>query len=104
MPSFIEKIQRKPLWYRRRVLLLTTVGLTAIVFIIWFSTLGSRLSELSSGGGGSASALAPLLELKESAVAAYGTVYDALGTFKGRLFSAAPGAGSPAASSSPSSF
>ncbi|MDO8590399.1 MAG: hypothetical protein Q7R65_00270 [bacterium] len=44
MLDFIEKLQRKPLAYRKRILFLSTTVITGVIFVIWFSTFNLNTS------------------------------------------------------------
>ena len=46
MFDYLEQLRKKPVAYRRRVVALTTTALTALIVIVWFSTLSFRVNAV----------------------------------------------------------
>ncbi len=51
MADFLERLHKKPIHERKRILLITTFSITAVIFIIWFIafyiSLGGTISHVS---------------------------------------------------------
>lgn len=60
----IEKIQKKPLYYRKRVLFFTTSIITGIIAVIWFETFDFNLNPVDSKAV--SEEFKPLSEIKNS--------------------------------------
>ncbi len=84
MFDYIEQLRKKPIMARRRLAILLAVGLTAVIIVIWVSTL-------DFGGTGAqdtqtvSTDLAPFEEIKTS----LSVFYDSVKTMAEGLFSQA---------------
>lgn len=47
--EFIRRLRSKPEAHRRKVLIISSVGLTLIIFLIWLSVTTSKLASLGEG-------------------------------------------------------
>ena len=64
MFEYLEKIQKKPLYYRKRVLVVATVSLTSIIALVWFITVDFNLDPVDPKA--LADDLRPVSEIKSS--------------------------------------
>ncbi len=48
--GFIKKLQNKPEHERRRILLVTSIGLTLVVFLLWISSFYINVTGKNSDG------------------------------------------------------
>ena len=64
MPAdFIEQLRKKPIAYRRRVLLFTTSIITGVIFIVWIFTFDSSVKAIPTDGAAVARQLQPINEI-----------------------------------------
>ena len=81
--DIIEKIQKKPLYYRKRVLLLSTTVITGAIAVIWFVSFDFNLNPVDPESV--AEEFRPLSEIKASFISFVGVAKkigtEAMGSF-----------------------
>lgn len=97
--DLIEKIQKKPLYYRKRVLLLSTTVITGVIAVVWFVTFDFNLNPVDSSA--TAEEFRPLSEIKTNIVSFFG-VAKKIGTEAFGSFSSEDGGNLPEASATTS--
>jgi len=68
MLDYLEQLRKKPLTYRKRVLLFTTTIITAVIFVIWFSTFDSNINVSETDSAALEKQLRPIDEIKTNVV------------------------------------
>jgi len=83
--DFIEQLRKKPIAYRRRVLLFSTSIITGIIFIVWLFTFDSSVKAIPTDSAASATALQPLSEIETNV----GSFIDTVKTMTAGIFGGA---------------
>lgn len=78
MLDYLEHLRKKPLHYRKRVLLFTTGCLTGAILIIWISTLHFDNPSAAIDSAAADKAFGPIEEVKTSIVSLYGSTKEVL--------------------------
>ncbi|MBI2475980.1 MAG: hypothetical protein HYV67_01945 [Candidatus Taylorbacteria bacterium] len=68
MFNYLEQLRKKPLAYRKRVLLFTTAVITGVIFIVWLSTFDLNLKVSDADSAALAKQLRPIDEVKTNIV------------------------------------
>ena len=76
MFNYLEQLRKKPISYRRRVAVLLAAAVTALILLVWLTTLNFG-SEDSVDSKSLASDLKPFEEIKTSVVNFYDSVKGA---------------------------
>ncbi len=82
MFDYLEQLRKKPVAYRRRVVAFSSISLTALIVLVWLSTISFRADQISDSKVVK-DELKPFQEIKDSIGAFYTSLTEA-GT---RLFS-----------------
>jgi hypothetical protein len=74
MFNYIEQLRKKPIAYRKRVLLLTTSILTGLVVLIWLSTFSLNLGSTDVDSAVIKDQLKPIDAIKTNAASFFDTI------------------------------
>ncbi|GMQ95408.1 MAG: hypothetical protein BMS9Abin13_521 [Patescibacteria group bacterium] len=84
MFNHLERIQRKPEYVRRRILLVTTVALFFIIVFVWFLFPGSSLVD-NTEENTVYKELSPFSNIEDAFNSAVDNIGDGFGSLKGSL-------------------
>lgn len=82
MFNYLEQLRKKPLAFRKRVLLVTTCTLTGIIALVWISTFNVRLDTSETDIAVIENQLKPIEEIKTN----IGGLIDAIKTMSAGVF------------------
>ncbi len=72
--DLIEQLRKKPLAYRKRVLLLSTTIITGVIFVLWLSTFDLNINVSETDSMAVEKQLRPIDEIKTNVVSFVDTV------------------------------
>ena len=72
----LEKLRKKPLYYRKRVAIMTASGITFVILMIWYSTLSFDVGTDAVSSKAIAEELRPFQQIRASFADFYSTVKE----------------------------